>query len=133
MERLPSPPITVDENGDLVVYPSVQAACRELEVYDVETYEVFDSLGYRLRIKTHGYAVIDMRVDDHALPEPVELERRLRRHVARVGPARVGIPDLDRAPLPSVLETLVRFHNAAGSHSSLGGLRSALLRLIRRR
>jgi hypothetical protein len=52
MTVLPTPPIVTDDNGDIELYPSIEAASRDLEEIDVleGTYDVFDSMGRRLSV-----------------------------------------------------------------------------------
>jgi hypothetical protein len=107
----PTPPIIVDDNGDVEIYPTIEVACSKLEAIDVNenAYEVFDSRGRLLRVETRGYDVWDMQVVSDVPPQPAELERRLRRFIERVGWERVGLADFERASLPVLVERLLGF------------------------
>ncbi len=108
----PQAPITVDENGDIEVYATVEAACSDLEAIDVLAgeYEAFDSRGFRLRIDTLGQEASGMRIVPEASPAPEELTRRLRRFITRVGPERVEFDEFESAPVPELLDALLKFY-----------------------
>jgi hypothetical protein len=55
-----TPPIVVDENGDVSFYPSVEAAARALEPIDVKNneYIAYDSEGFILQLAFSGPNVI---------------------------------------------------------------------------
>jgi hypothetical protein len=105
------PPIVVMEGNDLVVYATLALACHQLEAVDVNdgVYEAFDSEGRPLRLLTHGI-VVSAELAPNSTPSPEELERRLRRHIHEIGPARAGITRPEDAALPVMLEALSRFH-----------------------
>ena len=113
---VPVPPIVTDESGDIEVYPSVASACMELEAIDVldGAYEAFDSRGYRLRIDAVR-DIVSVVLEPGSTPDPLELERRLRRYVDRVGAARVGLSELDSATLPVMLDALLTFFRGPSS------------------
>jgi hypothetical protein len=53
------PPVIINENGDVSVYRTADAAAQKLEPIDVENneYTAFDSEGYPLQLVAGGYAV----------------------------------------------------------------------------
>ena len=53
--------------------------------------------------------VVPIRMDPGAAPEPEELERRLRRFIARVGADRVGLPNFATASLSDHIDALRMF------------------------
>jgi hypothetical protein len=107
------PPFISDDDGDIETYPSVSALCGAVEAIDVAdgVYEAFDSRGQRVRLRAVGYDVT-AEIDDDVEPDPAELERRLRRYVLDVGPARVGLQDLESTSLAEIVDALVEFQTA---------------------
>ena len=104
------PPIVIDEDGYLEVYPTVAMARRAVEGLDVidGVYDAFDSDGRPLLLVAYGNLVaIELPPESH--PDPAELERRLRDFIQSVGAARVGLTNLDDAPLQVMLEALLKF------------------------
>jgi hypothetical protein len=103
-------PVIVDEHGDIELYPTIQAACFDLEAIDVrnDEYEVFDSRGNRLAIAAEGERV-RIWLDPRSQPAPEELADRLRRFISRVGPDRIGIDDAEAATLDQLVRALARF------------------------
>lgn len=110
-QQLPTPPITIDEGGDIQVYPSVASACSDLESIDVleGIYCAFDSRGNILQIHTSGHHVTGMSLIPGEFPDPDGLSRRLRSFIAVVGPDLVGLVDYEHAPLPALLDALLDF------------------------
>lgn len=104
------PPVVTDDHGDISVYPTVAAACDYMEAIDVRggVYEAFDSRGQRLSMGVEG-GEVRMWVDASKEPAPGELERRLRHFVSEVGADRVGIADLDSAPMDQLIGSLLTF------------------------
>ena len=106
----PTPPILIEGDGEFEVFPTVALACQAFEAVDVieGLYEGFDSEGRRLLLVAHGDRVlIELRPDSQ--PTPAALERRLREHIRQVGPALMGIADIDETPLEVMLHELIRF------------------------
>ena len=114
MNESPIPPIVIDDGGDIDVYPTVSAACFDLEAVDVlgGAYQVFDSFGRRLRAGVYG-GVVALTLDPDATAEPDELERRLREFIDRVGESRIGFRNSEEATLPDLLNTLLEFYRGA--------------------
>jgi hypothetical protein len=113
MVDMPDPPIVTDDTGDIAVYLTVADACADIEAVDVRdgVYEVFDSRGRRLRIDAES-EVVSIRVDPGAASDPDELERRLRRFIARVGADRVGLPNFATASLSDLIDAVrIFFHH----------------------
>ncbi len=108
--NVPLPPIVLDDSGDIQVFPSVEAACREIEAIDVKegVYEAFDTRGRRLYLSVDG----DRVTADLASPivdDSVELLNRLRRFISRVGAERVGVTEPETAALSTLLQSLLIF------------------------
>jgi hypothetical protein len=116
MSDLPVPPIVTDDNGDIEFHSSVEAAERDMEAIDVldGVYDVFDSMGRRLSVGA-SEGLVQIWLDPDAMPEPEELEGRLREYIARVGPGRVGIADMETASLDNLIRALSRFFDIAGT------------------
>ena len=113
MSRTPLPPIVTDENGDIMVYLTVEAAEQYVEAIDVcdGAYDFFDSTGTQLAATTDGNRV-RISIDAGAKPVPEELTAILRRYVLRVGPERIGIDDPTSTGLPALIDALKHFLNA---------------------
>lgn len=112
MRLQPTSPIVVDEHGDISAYPSVIAACSEMEPIDVAAgeYEAFDSRAHRLTIGVAS-GVVWMDLEDGVHPETEELTRRLRRFIREVGPERVGLAGYESESLAALLSVLGEFLN----------------------
>jgi len=110
MAVLPTPPIVTDDNGAIELYPSVEAARRDMEAIDVldGVYDVFDGTGSRLSVGA-SEGLVQIWLDPNAEPEPEELIGRLRHFVARVGPDRVGVADVEAASLEHLIHALARY------------------------
>ena len=106
----PIPPIVVDENGDIEVYPTVEGAVAGLEAVDVRAgvYEFFDSQARLLVAEVSGYEVSGLRVSN-AEPLRDELASRLVDFVVRVGRDRVGLLQPESATLDETLSALLEF------------------------
>lgn len=106
----PRPPIILDENGDILMYASVEDACHKLEAIDVldGAYMLFDSEGFRLDAEVSGYDVVGMSVVSDE-PQRDDLALRLRRFVVAVGPDRIGLPDAESAPLDRLIPAVFSF------------------------
>jgi hypothetical protein len=103
-------PIVIDEHGDIQIYQTVAIACRSLEAIDVlnDEFEAFDSNGRALVLLAQENRVsLALPADSH--PNPAELERRLRRYINAIGADRMGVANLDRAPLAVMLQALISF------------------------
>jgi hypothetical protein len=126
----PTPPILIDEAGYFDIYPSVVVARRAIEAEDVANgvYEAFDSEGRPLLLVAHGN-LVSIELSHESLPNVVELERRLRQHIRRVGPARMGITDLDHAPLDLLLEAMARFEHREDRENRSSSWRGLLRRI----
>ena len=101
------PPIIVDDSGDIEIYPSEVATLMDLEAIDVNdgVYDVFDSRGYRLKLRTEGYDVyIDGPESDK--PQVAELSRRLRAYISRLETTPVGIVNPDKMALSELVHAL---------------------------
>lgn len=112
MHPSPVPPIVVDENGDVNVYESVQAACADLEAIDVRAgvYDAFDSRGFHLLIDTSGYEVVNMEVDTQRAADPMDLQYRLQRFITAVGAQRIGLErSAEDQTLTDLLDALIKF------------------------
>lgn len=110
VDATPIPPIVVDENGDIEVYPTVEGAVAGLEAVDVRAgvYEFFDSQARLLVADVSGYGVSGLRVAD-AEPLRDELASRLVDFVVRVGCDRVGLLQPESATLDETLSALLEF------------------------
>ena len=67
-----TPPFVIDENGDVSLYRSVEAAARALEPIDVKNgeYVAYDSEGFVLALDCQGPRVfIAERASPHPVPE----------------------------------------------------------------
>ena len=127
-----TPPIVIDGDGMFDVYPTIASACEWLEVKDVKDglYKAFDSEGRTLRLVALSNGV-SIEVPAASNPDPAKLERRLREHIQKVGVDRVGIANLEDAPLPMLLDALLRFQSQ-DSNRRKWSLRTFLRRLARR-
>lgn len=125
----PTPPIVVDENGDIEVYPTVAMAGQALEAIDVieGSYEMFDSEGRQLLLVAHGDLVsIELPRDSHS--DPAQLEFRLRRYIKAVGVERLGGSSLKDASLSVMIQTLLVFQRGEHRTARKWSLRAALRR-----
>jgi hypothetical protein len=115
MAALPVPPIVLDENGDIELYPSVEAAQREMEAIDVlaGVYDVFDSTGRRLSVGA-SEGLVQIWLDPNAQTDPAELVGRLRDYIARLRPGRVEVAEMETASLDHLIRALSRFFGIAG-------------------
>jgi hypothetical protein len=104
------PPIVIDDHGDIALYPDVDTARREMEAIDVinGVYDAFDSTGARLSLAARE-SVVEISLDPDTDREPGELLRRLRHFIDRVGRERVGVVDVEAAPLEHLIDALARF------------------------
>lgn len=103
-------PVIVDDGGDITVFVSTGAACREMEPVDVEAgvYEVFDSRGCALVAEVHhGRVRLTPQESGEACPE--NLLERLRRFITAVGTERFGTSDAGSASLEAVVSLLLQF------------------------
>jgi hypothetical protein len=82
-----TPPILIDERGDISLYVSSERAASHVEAIDVLNgeYEFFDAAGRRL-LATVDRNRVGLEIDPTRPPEPESLERRLRGYFA-------GLPD----------------------------------------
>ena len=116
-----TPPVIVDEHGDIQLYANVEAAAADVEAIDVRNgeYEFFDSAG-RVIEPTIDDATSTVRLTGHEyrLPVPNLLADRLRRFVEQVGIERIGISKL---PSEMSLEELV---DALSGFFGLPGIRT---------
>lgn len=106
----PTGPVIVDDGGDITVFVSAGAACREMEPVDVEVgvYEVFDSRGLALVAEVHhGRVRLTLQQGGEARVQDV-LER-LRRFIDAVGTERFGTSDAGSASLEEVVSLLLQF------------------------
>lgn len=115
MHRIPAPPITIYDGGDLEVFPDVGTACASLESYDVDDLELFDSQGRRLQAQMHGPAVTGMQVVSDSYPVPDDLRAILRTFIIRVGPDAVGISNPETASLHEALESVLQFFQSGST------------------
>ncbi len=105
-----TPPIVIDDHGDLEVYPTVAMAGAAVEAADVLNggLEAFDSEGRPLRFAAYGNRVA-LEMPQDSRPDSDQLEGRLRDFIHRVGADRIGIVDVEDAPLSALLEAVLRF------------------------
>lgn len=116
-----APPIIVDERGDIILYPHIEAAALEIEAIDALAgeYELFDCRGRRLHARALAKSSrVEISATD-VFDEP-ELTRRLRRYVSRVGAERIGISDLESATLEDLVRALAAFFGIPSPPSSGG-------------
>lgn len=115
MPDRPHPPIVTDDRGDIAVFVSVEATCREIEAIDVAAgaYETFDGVDRHLSIAVAD-PVVRMRLDTSLALAPEELLARLKRFITRVGPGRIGVQDVEGLSLDSALNILSRFVGVRG-------------------
>ncbi|MGV8858343.1 hypothetical protein [Rhodoglobus sp.] len=116
-------PIVLDENGDLSMFLTIEAACLAVEAVDVvnEEYEGFDALGRRLIISVHGERVsIDVNVNGE--PEPAEFAQRLRNYLTNDGVRQSGIEISADATLPELVHALMRYQYGVGGPAGYGTL-----------
>ncbi|GAB3309578.1 hypothetical protein EK0264_08815 [Epidermidibacterium keratini] len=104
----PTPPITVDDSGDVSVYPDVESACARIEVFDLPELWIVDSRGRRLRAEVEGYDVIGLAIEADLPPMPGELAARLRAFIERAGPARLGLSDVAETRTEELLAAMLR-------------------------
>ena len=67
-----TPPIVIDENGDVTLYQSVEAAARSLEPIDIKNneYVAYDSEGFVLNFECQGpHVLISGRASSQPAPE----------------------------------------------------------------
>ncbi|GAA1211921.1 hypothetical protein [Rhodoglobus aureus] len=114
-------PIVIDEEGNLMVYPTVEMACLEMEAIDVVdgVYEAFDGHGRRLKLVAHG-EFVSIAVPPDAHPEPAELERRLRKYIDPELAADLGIENVDDASLPALVHALFSYQRGETARSGYG-------------
>lgn len=100
------PPIVVNENGDISIFATVEAAARYIEPVDVRNHEyvAYDSAGFRLRLLPSEPAVTIAGYTSEE-PEPSELERALRSFIARASGQQVPV---QVKTLPELLALCVR-------------------------
>lgn len=110
MQLIPKPPIVVDESGDVEVYATVEDACADLEVADLNrgAFGLFDSEGRELHARVSGYDVLGMRVVS-AETHKEELAARLRHFILEAGAERVGLVEVETASLEQLLAALIEF------------------------
>ena len=94
------PPIVVNENGDITIFATIEAAVRYLEPVDVRNHEyvAYDSAGFMLRLFP-SEPVVTVAGYTSEEPRASELERALRSFVARASGKSVPVqiktlPDL---------------------------------------
>jgi hypothetical protein len=104
------PPIVTDDSGDIMMFPTVEAAEQYVEAIDVRdgVYALFDSTGTRLTATTDGNSV-RISLDPGGTTIPEELAARLRRFVLQVGPERIGIENPTSTELPALIDALEPF------------------------
>ena len=85
-----TPPILIDEHGDISLYASIERAAGHVEAIDVLNgeYEFFDAGGRRL-LATVDRDRVRLAIDPSKPAEPEVLESRLRAYFARL-PAGTG-------------------------------------------
>jgi hypothetical protein len=107
----PTPPIIVNEHGDVTLHAGLESAAAELEAIDVENgeYEYFDAVGRVIEGSvSEGKIVLTVREADP--PRPEALLAILRQYVEVVGPQRVGLEaPIDSVPLPELVDVIWRF------------------------
>jgi hypothetical protein len=106
----PTPPIIVNEHGDVTLHSGLEPAAAELEAIDVENgeYEYFDAVGRVIEGSvSEGRIILTVRDAD---PQPEALLAILREYVENVGPHRVGLETPTSAvALPELVDVLWRF------------------------
>ncbi|MEL0625618.1 hypothetical protein V6245_01535 [Salinibacterium amurskyense] len=114
-------PIVLDENGDLSMFLTIEAACLAVEAVDVanEEYEGFDALGRTLTLSAHGERV-SIEVNINGEPEPTELAQRLRSYLNDDGVRQRGIEISDDAALPELVHALMRYQYGVGGPAGYG-------------
>jgi len=117
-----TPPIIIDDHGDIGLYANLEDAAADLEAVDVldEAYEVFDSTGRIIRATAEGInSKVTLTIDTSRPPVPDLLAERLRLFIENVGPERIGIQgSLAALSLKDLVGALARFW---GSPSSMIG------------
>lgn len=105
-----TPPIVIDDHGDISLFPTLADAARELEAIDVveSVYEAFDSNGRRLSLAV-SEGLVRIWLDPQSVSEPDELLRRLRYFIMRVGPDRIGLDNAETVSLDAAVRALARF------------------------
>lgn len=116
-------PIVLDENGDLSMFLTIEAACLAVEAVDVanEEYEGFDALGRTLTLSAHGERV-SIEVNINGEPEPTELAQRLRSYLNDDGVRQRGIEISADATLPELVHALMRYQYGVGGPAGYGTL-----------
>jgi hypothetical protein len=111
MTEGPTPPIIVNEHGDVTLHSNLESAAADLEAIDVENgeYEFFDSVGRVIHGSvSEGKIILTGGGADP--PQPERLLAILRRYVQEVGPQRVRLEaPLDSTALPALVDALWRF------------------------
>lgn len=118
VEDVIEPPILVAEGNDLAVHPSVESAQREVESPDVDDYQVFDSMGRKLRflgkteptgrwIKSVAVEPVHLVAEEQNPTHQDELRALIIRCLAAVGEASNELEGLSLEEL--VRETRQRF------------------------
>lgn len=127
--RLPRPPIFLLDGHDLSVYDSVDAACRDLEIYDVQdqNIESFDSDGFPMQWRALGYRVVGGSLIEGRTSMADAVLGRVRSYARGLGPAALSPIDVETADLATLGNALL-----AHRPEPLG-LRALLTERLRRR
>lgn len=83
------PPVVIDENGNILIYRSVEEAATALEPIDVKNdeYIAYDSEGRLLTLETDNVNVM-IYAKEHIPLHADELEMKLREFLFRIGEPR---------------------------------------------
>lgn len=126
--RPPRPPIFLLDGHDLSVYDSVDAACGDLEIYDVQDQklESFDSAGFPMQWRKSGDRVVGGSLTEGQISADAVLGR-VRSYARGLGPAALSPTDVETADLATLGSALL-----AHRPEPLG-LRALLTRRLRNR
>lgn len=125
----PSPPIVVNDHGDLHIVDSIDNP--GVESFDAMDFEYFDASGRKMRPLIDGYRV-SLELDPSANPEPDHLRELIHAYVEEAMQRRDARPS-DRGPAEDVLHssdladsivTLRRFIEVRQSRGLLGRIAS---------
>ncbi|GAA1216502.1 hypothetical protein GCM10009655_14750 [Rhodoglobus aureus] len=128
----PVPPIVIDDLGELLIYPTIEMTCLEVETIDARegVLEAFDSEGRRLELSARG-EVVSLAIRSGSGPDPAELERRLRLYIRPEWLPKMGLANLDGIPLSEMLQSLLEYERDEASTSRQGWGRGAIAWLRR--
>ena len=103
-----TPPYLLSEDGDVDVFPTLEAMSSYVEVYDLDRYEFFDSVGCCLTASADGYQVV-IAPNPDGRADPDHLEDLLRTYFLRL--SSTFKPYVERAQRAETLAELVKLRS----------------------